>query len=274
MVIKFEFHYPEEYRTSSFYDYYGFFRKLDYGYLYCFLSDIKRDTVIADFFDFTGQRINHIELQVKDCLPPSMWIYDENSNYVIVGYKSAIDLISMSAKHSNLSFDEMINNKLYGLSKEEYVIGDYLIRHPSATKYECYSLCTGLLIWKHQLKGYLYHSIVLNKGTFIICTAEHGGGIYLIDAVSGVIKSVVLTKGTREFCIADDTLYTYVLGAKGALLSVSLDSGKIVDKKELYRVTLDCPLLVQNGEALTLSFLCVNNREIREYVPIISAIEI
>ena len=33
MVIKFEFHYPEEYRTSSFYDYYGFFRKLDYGYL-------------------------------------------------------------------------------------------------------------------------------------------------------------------------------------------------------------------------------------------------
>ena len=75
MVIKFEFHYPEEYRTSSFYDYYGFFRKLDYGYLYCFLSDIKRDTVIADFFDFTGQRINHIELQVKDCLPPSMWIY-------------------------------------------------------------------------------------------------------------------------------------------------------------------------------------------------------
>lgn len=243
MVIKFEFHYPEEYRTSSFYDYYGFFRKLDYGYLYCFLSDIKRDTVIADFFDFTGQRINHIELQVKDCLPPSMWIYDENSNYVIVGYKSAIDLISMSAKHSNLSFDEMINNKLYGLSKEEYVIGDYLIRHPSATKYECYSLCTGLLIWKHQIKGYLYHSIVLNKGT-------------------------------REFCIADDTLYTYVLGSKGALLSVSLDSGKIVDKKELYRVTLDCPLLVQDGEALTLSFLCVNNREIREYVPIISAIEI
>ena len=89
-----------------------------------------------------------------------------------------------------------------------------------------------------------------------------------------------LAKTYRAICIADITLCPCIFGKTGKFISFDMNTGSITDQIELKRITIDCPLLVQNGEALTLSFLrvkrreCIKQKQIREYVPVISVIKL
>ena len=280
MIKQFDYQYGNLYRTASFYDYDGLFKMCDNNYLFCYSSCFKYNTVAIDCFNAEGQQTNHLQLEIEDCLIPSQWIHDEKKDRLIVSNKDCLNLNTLKMERSDQSFETIINDCMYRFAKDQYIVGPYLIKKPSEEKYECYRLDSGVFLWKQTLRGYLYHNIILKDDTFIICTAEHGGGVYLLDANTGIIKNVILTKGTRKICIVDNMLYTYVLGEKGKFISFDMNTGSITDQIELNRITIDCPLLVQNGEALTLSFLrvkrreCIKQKHIREYVPVISVIKL
>ena len=280
MIKQFDYQYGNLYRTASFYDYDGLFKMCDNNYLFCYSSCFKYNTVAIDCFNAEGQQTNHLQLEIEDCLIPSQWIHDEKKDRLIVSNKDCLNLNTLKMERSDQSFETIINDCMYRFAKDQYVVGPYLIKKPSEEKYECYRLDSGVFLWKQTLRGYLYHNIILKDDTFIICTAEHGGGVYLLDANTGIIKNVILTKGTRKICIVDNMLYTYVLGEKGKFISFDMNTGSITDQIELNRITIDCPLLVQNGEALTLSFLrvkrreCIKQEQIQEYVPVISVIKL
>ncbi|MBP5230418.1 MAG: hypothetical protein ILO68_01700, partial [Clostridia bacterium] len=245
----FEYACAVKYPCYSLYDFHGVLVKLENQYVYMY----KDGSVVAvERIDLDGHPISCEDFVVEDCKIPDLWVRKDNRVYV--SEKSAIDIKTGALVSNGNCSKEEFDDHEWRLSKEHYSIDQYVIRNVSPSIYECYDSLSGKKMWRVKLRGYLYREIELIDNAFVICTAEKGGGIFVIDALAGRIMYSVDTKGTSEMAHENGRFYSYVLGNKGVFFASSFKDGSIVDSAAIYRTTIDSPLLVRDGSALTVSF--------------------
>ena len=103
-----------------------------------------------------------------------------------------------------------------------------------------------------------------------ICTAEHGGFVYCFDINTGDLYYKIRTGGTAKIQFGIDYFVCYELGKNGKVMLVDIKTGTLLDSIELYKTTIDCPLLLMdNSYIITLSF---KKQQKHQYIGVITGL--
>ncbi len=262
----FEFFCPirnEDY--NCYYGYHGVLNKVGKEVIYCY-KDAQFLSIIR--LSMSGKLIAHNNYRITQCNIPDNWV--SKGNLVFVNETTAIDVEKGIVVFDVICSKEQFDEQAMRLCRDNYLVDRFLIKNPAPSIYECYDYYTGRKMWRQKLKGYLYHEIIHVDNLFVFCTAEKGGGVFMVDELSGQIVGSIDTAGTTEIALINNSVYTYLLGEKGRIVKYSLPEKAISDFGELYKTTIDCPLLIQEDYALTVSFKkCLDDSGNRKDVPVI-----
>lgn len=226
-------------------------------------------------FDHCGNVTKCKEFVFEKVAIPAYWQVSKGNGYTLLHCGADIAFVINEDDillAEDEDYEEVYSYDEYHLSADAFVFDNYRIEHAGSFGYSCTDMVTGKKLWKTRVQGYLYSDIVKIKDKILICTAGYGGFVYAIDLLTGEHLYQVKTHGTAKIEYSDNLFYCYILGKRGALVAVDIDSGDIIDRQELFRVTMDSPLkMVWQSRILTLSFKPAQGCE--KYIPTISCFE-
>lgn len=251
-------------------DYDGAFIQLDddlYGYVY-----LENNSIVLTVFNRSGF-LNKQSCPIEHPTIPSLWTIEKSDKDWIVYCNQQFQFhISSKGDIRQVPIPERFFHILnaYHFSNDPFVFGDFIIEHKGPFGYSCSSINTQKKLWEIKVQGYLYTDMKRIDNQLFICTAEHGGFVYCFDINTGDLYYKIRTGGTAKIQFGIDYFVCYELGKNGKVMLVDIKTGTLLDSIELYKTTIDCPLLLMdNSYIITLSF---KKQQKHQYIGVITGL--
>jgi outer membrane protein assembly factor BamB len=168
---------------------------------------------------------------------------EENDLILFIGLK-------LNLSKSPIKISENNSNQEDFLIKSQYNFTDIYINYNHRSTIECFSKNHNKLLWKQNIKAYLYTDITIKDNLIFFGTAGKGGAFYTIDIDTGKVLLEFNNGDGSEFSWSNENIL--LKDKKGNLVKLNPRTGKIVNVLKLKeKIHFNCPILVNGNKIFT-----------------------
>lgn len=153
------------------------------------------------------------------------------------------------SKSSIIISDNNFNHEGFHV-KSQYNFTDKYITYNQRSTIECFSKNSNKLLWKQNIKAYLYTDITIKDHFIFFGTAGKGGAFYTININTGEILVEFNNGDASEYSWNEENII--IRDKKGNLVKLNSRTGEIINVLKLKeKIHFNCPILVNGNNFFT-----------------------